>query len=289
MPNWKQATWILLPVSLGIALVVLRPSANGPVSDEGRGVRTTAARSQPGSPSLPASVFAPPPPSAPDLAAEIAGLLATGNANDQAHVFDQLWPELVSTDARAAAKLAGQWPPGPLRMELIRRLARLWSASDIGAAVAWLADLDGRPEQREAVRAMAAELGRTDSAGAIELSQYFGVGYEDGSLEHLVQLWTEESPRDAVAWITSRPAGPERDLLLARIAWVRAQSDPAEAVALVTAYMPPGTARDEALAAVARQWAVRDQGAALAWAGRLPSGPLRARSFAAIQAGVKSR
>lgn len=223
-------------------------------------------------------------------AEEIADLLKNGTAADRDVVFDRLLPALVAADAPAAARLACDWNAGPVRLELIRGVAQLWADTDVGAAVRWLASLDDRPEdQQVAVRAARTELGRTDPASAVELSQYFGVGYDDGSLEHLVQLWTEESPGDAVEWITGRPAGPERDLLLARVAWVRAQRNPAEAVALVTGYMLPGATRDAALADVARQWARRDPATARAWAGQLTDGPARTRSLAAIAASARSR
>jgi hypothetical protein len=227
------------------------------------------------------------PASSKSLADQIILALQTGNDADREWVLVELLPSLVKRDALTAARLAENWTPGATRDELLRQVARLWSAADIAGAVAWLAALDNRVDQTIAVESAVRQIYRTDPAGAAEVSQYFRVGLDNGTLEHLVQIWTEESPAEAVNWIVARPAGPERDRLLARIAWVRAQSDPSEAVALVLNLMPPGATRDDALAAVAKQWALRDPAAANAWAGQLPAGALRTRSLAAIDAGHK--
>jgi len=222
------------------------------------------------------------------LAEKIARALRTGNDADREWVFAELLPELLQQDAWAAGRLAERWPPGAWRDELIRQVARHWAAADIGGAVAWLASLENRADQTIAVEGAAAQIARTDPAGAAEISQYFRVRLDNGSLEHLVQIWTEESPADAVNWISARPPGRERDRLLARIAYVRAQSNPLEATSLVLDFLPAGAARDDALAAVARQWAMRDPDAAAAWAEQLPPGALRTRSPAASAAGGKS-
>ena len=232
--------------------------------------------------------LAPFPPSA-QLVNEIARTLRTGDSVARERVFNQLLPELIATNAAAAARLAEEWEPGPLRVELLRQVTRQWTAVDFAGAMTWLADLAGRRDRQYAAEAGVAEIARTDPAGAIEVAQVFQVGTGDGSIEHLAQLWTEESPHEAVDWILGRPVGPQRDQLLARIAFVRAQSDPAEAATLTVDFMSPGAARDEAIAAVSRQWAVRDPAAATAWVERFPSGPLRARGLAEVAAGQRLR
>jgi hypothetical protein len=81
----------------------------------------------------------------------------------------------------------------------------------------------------------------------------------------------------------------QRDRLVTRIAFVRGQTNPQEAATLVTNLLPPGSARDEAIASVARQWAERDPNAATLWVQQLPAGPLRTDCLAAIASARKNR
>lgn len=240
-------------------------------------------------PATPATAHLLPPPSIPSLPEDIAQSLHSGNEIDRNRVFQELLPRLVAANPRDAALLAEEWPRGPQRDELMREVTRQWTARDFAGAMTWLAGLDQRSDRINAATAGAAEMARTDPAGAAELAQILDAGSRDGSLEHLVQIWTEEDPRAATDWILGRPAGDQRDLLLARIAWVRAQQAPAEGAALAMAFMGAGARRDDTIAAVARQWAVRDPAAAAAWVAQFPAGPLRARSLAAVDAGRRMR
>ena len=223
------------------------------------------------------------------LVGEIVRALRSEDGSAQERAFNQLLPALIAANAADAGRLAEEWEPGPLREELLRQVTRQWTAVDFAGAMTWLAGLESRRDQRDAAEAGVRELARTDHAGAIEVAQVFQVGTGDGSLEHLAQIWAEESPHEAVDWILGRPAGPQRDLLLARIAYVRAQSDPVEAATLAVDFMTPGAARDQAIAAVSRQWAVRDPLAAAAWVERFPPGPLRRVSLTEVATGRKLR
>jgi hypothetical protein len=218
---------------------------------------------------------------------DITQSLRSGNAFDRNRVFNELLPQLVAASPRDAGLLAEEWAPGPQRDELLREVTRLWTAQDLAGAMTWLAGLADARDQSNAAAAGAAEIARTDPAGAIEVAQIFQAGTRDGSLEHLVQIWTEQDPRAAVDWITARPAGPQRDVLLARVAFVRAQQAPAEAANLALDYLGAGPVRDDAIAAVARAWAVQDPAAAAAWVEDFPAGSLRNRSLLAVIAGSK--
>lgn len=222
------------------------------------------------------------------LSDEISRALRSGSTAARDRAFNALLPELIAQNAPEAGRLAEAWESGPLRDELIRQITRHWSAADIGAAVAWLAGLE-TGDQGHAVQAATAQVAQTDPAGAIELAQAFHLGTGDGSLEHLAQLWAEEKPREAVAWIISQPAGLPRDRLLARIAHVRAQQDAVEASRLVLNHMTPGDARDAALLAVVRLWAVRDPAGAATWVGQFPPGPLHTRALTELETARKLR
>ena len=236
-----------------------------------------------------ADEFVRPPERAALLVKEIVRTLRSADGSGQERVCNELLPELIALNPLDAARLADGWEPGPLREKLLRDVTRLWTAADFAGAMTWLADLENHRDQRSAAETAAAEIARTDPAGAIEVAQIFQVGTADGSLEHLAQLWTEESPHEAVDWILTQPAGPQRDRLLARIAFVRAQSDPAEGAALAMNFIGAGAAREDAIVAVTRQWGVRDPAAATAWVEEFPFGPLRARSLAEVATARKLR
>lgn len=148
------------------------------------------------------------------------------------------------------------------------------AATDINGALAWMKSLNAI-DQAIAVEGALAEIGRSDPAGAIAVSLAFQVGVNDGRVEHFAQLWTEESPRDAAAWIAAQPPDAMRDRLLARSARVRAAREPAEALRMV-GLMSAGPAREAAVAEVVRQWKLYDPAAAEEALARFPFAPANA-------------
>ena len=220
---------------------------------------------------------------------ELTRALRSGSAADRDRAFNVLLPNLVAVDPALAGHLALAWEPGALRDELLRQFIRRWAATDIGGVITWVTSLLKETDRQNAALAATAQVAQDDPAGALELAQLLHTGLDDGSLEHLAQIWTEENPREAVDWIVHRPSDGLRDRLLARIAWTRAQREPAEAAGLVLDHMPPGDARDEALIGVVRQWAGRDPGPASAWVAQFPAGTLQTRALAALGAGRQLR
>jgi hypothetical protein len=223
-----------------------------------------------------------------DLVDEISALLRPGTPLDRDRLVNDLLPRLVARDPSAATRLVAALAPGPLREELLRHLARLMSASDIHATLGWLAGLP--PADRlPAAEAVIAQINQTDPAGAMGVANAFGIGLTDGRQEHLIQLWTEQEPAAAVAWVTAQPAGADRDRLLARTAFVRAQQEPAAAARLVLDQMSAGPAQEDALMSVVRQWAVSDPAAASDWVKQFPHGPLLTRAQAELELARKQR
>ncbi len=220
---------------------------------------------------------------------EIAHALRSGTVTEKDRAINVLLPALVASDPSAAGHLALAWEPGALREELLHEVIRLWSAADIGGAVTWLTSLLNNADRGNASTTATAQVAQTDPPGAIELAQLLGVGTADGSLEHLTQLWTEENPREAMAWIVTQSTGPNRDRLLSRIAWVRAQSEPTEAAALVLDHMNAGALRDDAVIGVVHQWALRDPAGATNWVAQFQSGPLQTRALGELETAHKLR
>jgi hypothetical protein len=177
---------------------------------------------------------------------------------DWKNSFRELLPRLVASDPAVAGHLALARESGPLRQELLREVVRLWVAADPGSLITWQTSLPDPADRALAAEATTAQVAQTDPAGALELAALLRVGLEDGRIERQAQLWTEEEPAAAIAWVRTQPASNLRDRLLARIARVQARSNPVEATRLLLGYMSPGNERDDALLAVVDEWARRD-------------------------------
>lgn len=222
-----------------------------------------------------------------DLAAQITRALNSGSALERDHALNVLLPRLVAADPAAAGHLALAWEAGLLRDELLRRVIGLWAENDIGGTLTWLTSLLDSADRNLASAASTTQVARSDPAGALDLALALRVGLDDGSFERMAQLWTEEHPADAVKWAINQPRGPVRDRLLARVAHVRAQQEPAEAARLVLDHMAPGTARDAAVLSVVRQWAIRDPAGAALWVDRFPPGPLHSQAVGELETARK--
>lgn len=107
-----------------------------------------------------------------------------------------------------------------MRHDFLGRVVRAWTETDPAGALTWLTSLPDPADRQLAAAAAIAQVAQSDPAGALDLAQLLRIGLDDGSLEHRVQLWTEDDPRAALNWVMTQPAGPIRDRLLTRIAWV---------------------------------------------------------------------
>ncbi len=198
-----------------------------------------------------------------DVAAEFRALWATGSAAARERAVREVLPALLARDGAQVAALLAAAGDDADRAELLRQIARAWARADLPAAVAWLAAL-ANADRASAADAMIAEVGRDDFAGALQLAGALARGVDDGRAEHLAQIWTEENPGEATAWIAALPPGTERDRLLARVARVRVRHDPAEAARLL-AEMSGGPLRDAAIADTLAQLRLYDPARAAAW------------------------
>jgi len=223
------------------------------------------------------------------LQREITDALRRGGDIGRNRVGNDLLPALVALDAAAAGRLAQTWELAGQRAWLLRQVAERWSAADCAGAITWVGTIQNSQDQQAAAGALVAQIAQLDPAGALTAAQLFQAGLDDGSQEHIAQIWTEASPKEAVDWIVNRPASLQRDRLLTRIAHVRAESNPGEAATLLSNFLPVGEARDEAITSVSRQWAERDPNAAILWVQQLPASTLRANCLAAIASVRKNR
>jgi hypothetical protein len=155
------------------------------------------------------------------LARDISRAFESGNAEERERALMEWLPALVKLDARAAVALLENVEPGVTRDELRSRVTRLSTAADPAGAIEWAASLEDPNERKSVATEMTSQLAASDPAAAIEVAQQFDIGHDDGTLEHLTQIWAEEHPEDALSFVQAQPPGPVRDRLLARIAVVK--------------------------------------------------------------------
>lgn len=160
--------------------------------------------------------------------------------------------------------------------------ARAWARTNSAAALAWaLTAPDGG--QRDAVAEIVClQVAEMDPARAVRLAEQFGASCSN-VLENLVQQWAERDGAAALSYALDKPAGEEQERLLGRIAFARAQSDPAQAANFVAEKISPGEIQAEAAISVLHQWALRDAPAAAAWAQSFPEGALRVRAIQEVE------
>jgi hypothetical protein len=110
-----------------------------------------------------------------------------------------------------------------------------------------------------------------------------------GLLPNLTAQWAACDFRAAHEWVLQQRPSEWRNSLMARVAYIGSQSDPAAAARIVVEEISPGWQQDEAAISVLHQWALHDLNTAAAWAGAFPAGSLRTRALAEIEGFRKSR
>ena len=108
---------------------------------------------------------------------------------------------------------------------------------------------------------------------------------DSGLAASLIVQWARRDFDRAYEWTKMQEPRAWQDDMLARLAYLRAQTDPIAAARLVATDISAGPARDEAVISVIHQWALRDARGAELWAQSLPDENLRERATEEI-AGV---
>jgi hypothetical protein len=160
------------------------------------------------------------------LAVAIERSLVARDPHQRETAFTFLVPELLQVEPKRVMAMVAKQEPGEVRDLLLDEVARVWIQADKSAATAWIKSLD-EAERKSAANTAVAVIASRDPPGAIELADQLGVGHDDGSLAHLVQLWAVEDPEAAWRWIETQPEGPRTDELRARIKLARQQSSSA--------------------------------------------------------------
>lgn len=149
-------------------------------------------------------------------------------------------------------------------------------------------------QRREAAEALPEGPARAEALSAVawnalevdpELSRHLLDELEPGSpgrvrlIGHLAMRLAEQSPEQAAAWAGSLEQDAERHEAVARIAVIRANSDPVGATEWLFEQVGEGRVRDRSTVQIVQRWAQSDPAAAAEWIESFPSGRLRVASL----------
>lgn len=150
------------------------------------------------------------------LAAEIERALISADPSQRETAFNTLLPQLLQQQPGSVVAMVARQAPGEPRDALREEVTRQWIRQDRDTAIEWIDGLAEAERKASALTAMRT-LAASSPAQAVAVADRFGVGRDDGSLEHLVQIWATENPDEALAWLATQPEGPRTEQLRARI------------------------------------------------------------------------
>jgi len=130
--------------------------------------------------------------------------------------FNVVLPELLREEPDRVIAMVARQEPGEARDALRDEVARQWITKDRDAAVEWMNSLD-QTERTASATIATRTLAAISPAQAIAVADQFGVGRDDGSLEHIVQIWATEKPHEAMRWLEGQLPGEPTAQLRARI------------------------------------------------------------------------
>jgi hypothetical protein len=159
------------------------------------------------------------------LALAIEGALGSRDASRLDTAFATLLPQLIAADAGNVAAILARQQPGETRDLLRDEIARHWVRHDRDSAIAWMKSLDDQTDRKAAATTALRSIAASDPAQAVIVADELGVGRDDGSLEHIVQIWAASDRQAALRWLAEQPAGDARTAQLrARIETERVPS-----------------------------------------------------------------
>lgn len=157
------------------------------------------------------------------LAIAIERALVSRDSQHRETAFNFVLPELLRDEPDRVIAMVARQEPGEARDALRDEVARQWITKDRDAAIEWMNSLEQADRTASATIATRT-LAAINPAQAIAVADQFGVGRDDGSLEHMVQIWATEKPNEAMRWIEAQPPGePRTAQLRARIEHVRSR------------------------------------------------------------------
>jgi len=191
---------------------------------------------------------------------------------------------LDSSAARQDRPLSDEGAPAKNDESAEKSAIALNVPATLQSALEQAAQLSNPDNRRDNLANICYQWAEKDPAGAVAAAQYFHLSDGSGTImENLTQQWAAKDLPEAMAWASAHASGTERDQLIGRVAFIEAQTQPAEAAALVVEQIPEGEIQMEAAMSVVHQWGLQDMTAAAAWVERFPEGDLRTRAVNELQ------
>ena len=162
------------------------------------------------------------------LGLEIERALAARDPQQRETAFTFLLPELLQVDPGRVVEMVSRQQPGEARDVLRTEVARQWITRDREAAVGWMKSMENEAERQQSAQTAVDSLAAIAPGQAVEVADQFGIGRDNGYLEHMVQMWAEGNIDDAERWLASQPDDARTAPLRARIERVRDQKKAAE-------------------------------------------------------------
>lgn len=147
------------------------------------------------------------------LALAIERALVSRDLRHRETAFNFILPELLREEPDRVIAMVARQELGEARDSLRDEVARQWIRKDRDAAIEWMSSLDQADRVASATIATRT-LAAINPAQAIAVADQFGVGRDDGSLEHMVQIWATEKPDEAQRWLKLQPPDEPRTLQL---------------------------------------------------------------------------
>jgi hypothetical protein len=162
------------------------------------------------------------------LGLEIERALAARDPRQRETAFTFLLPELLQVEPARVVEMVARQQPGEARDALRTEVARQWITRDREAAVGWMKSLENEAERQQSAETAVASLSAIAPGQAVEVADQFGIGRDNGYLEHMVQMWAEGNIDEAERWLASQPDDARTAPLRARIERVREQKQAAQ-------------------------------------------------------------
>lgn len=208
-------------------------------------------------------------------------------------------------DPQAAASALKQMPPGPAQEEAVPEVVRGWVSTDnvdAQSVIKWIESLNSVRAKSQASRIAFETLAQRDPSLASQLLGSVPSLLKGSAVDGLAMGWSSSNPEQAAAWAATLPKA-DKETALSSIVGAWARQSPQRAAefaqkhdsngALVSSVasewlpyapeqagawvdkLPQGQVRDVGLIRVAEIVGREDPGAAILWAQRISSTPMR--------------
>lgn len=188
------------------------------------------------------------------------------------------------TDPTTALQFVSSLTEASSRNQLISRVLTSWTNWDTNAAMQWLNQNSKIAGNSEAIGDMVSTLTYRNPEKALVVAGYLPSGeLMDGYYRNIGNVWAQNDPAAAAAYVAGMQPGSSRDTLLRGVVAGTASNDPIAATRMLNE-LPAGSTRENATFEVAQIWAQSNPGAAIAWISQSASSVARDNALGSIVA-----